>query len=126
MKCDPEDRLVSDFDWLVVNTTWIVDSSRSHPGSCEEKPHCWLPCSNHCGEAAGIEDKTPIHIADVHIMTEEFLQRLRKKHSNHDGGTGGDSLTAGMGVTPQKVSLEKGMSLISTESVGRGWCRGWD
>ena len=43
-----------------------------------------------------VEDKTPIQ-----TMTEEFLQRLRKKPSDHDGGTGGDALTAGMGVTPR-------------------------
>ena len=29
-------------------------------------------------------------------MTEEFLQRLRKKPGDHDGDTGGDALTAGI------------------------------
>ena len=29
-----------------------------------------------------VEDKTPIHIADVQTMTEEFLQRLWKKPSD--------------------------------------------
>ena len=39
-------------------------------------------------------------------MTEEFLQRLQKKPGDHDGGTGGDALTAGMGVTPQRPEPE--------------------
>ena len=40
-------------------------------------------------------------------MTEEFLQRLRKKPAgDHDGDTGGDALTAGMGVTPQRPEPE--------------------
>ena len=60
-------------------------------------------------------------------MTEEFLQRLRKKPGNHDDGTGGDAMTAGMGVTPQRpepeVSSEKGMSPSAEsarESAGNG------
>ena len=55
-------------------------------------------------------------------MTAEFLQRLRKKASDNDGGTGGDALTAGMGVTPQrpepKVSSEKGMSRSAESARG--------
>ena len=69
-----------------------------------------------------VEDKTPIHIADIQTMTEEFLQRLRKKPSDHDGGTGGYVLTAGMGVTPQRpepeVSSEKEMSPSAESARG--------
>ena len=62
-----------------------------------------------------VEDKTPIHIADIQTMTAEFLQRLRKKASDNDGGTGGDALTAGMGVTPQRPEPE--VSSPSAESA---------
>ena len=36
-----------------------------------------------------IDDDTPIRIAGVQTKTEEFMQRLWKKPSDHDGGTGG-------------------------------------
>ena len=52
---------------------------------------------------------------------------MREKPSDHDGGTGDDALTAGMGVTPQRpepeASSEKGMSPSAEsarESAGDG------
>ena len=33
-----------------------------------------------------IEDKTPIHIADLQSMTEDFARRLRKKRPDDDAG----------------------------------------
>ena len=98
VKCDPEERLVSDFDWwqhhkdggLFYKTTWVVVRRGLIVG---------FRALVTAGKQQ-VGDKTPIHIADIQSMTEEFLQRLRKKPSDHDGGTGGDALTAGMGVTP--------------------------
>ena len=62
-------------------------------------------------------------------MTEEFLQRLRKKPGGHDGGTGGDALTAGMGVTPQRpepeVSSQKGcLQALSRQRGVQGMAQG--
>ena len=53
-----------------------------------------------------VEDKTLIHIADIQTITEEFLQRQQKNPGDHYGGTGGDALTAGMGVMLQKPEPE--------------------
>ena len=69
-----------------------------------------------------VEDNTPIHIADVQTTTEEFLQRLQKKPSDYDGGTGDDALTAGIGVKPQRLESEassaKGMSPSAESARG--------
>ena len=54
---------------------------------------------------------------------EEFLQRLWKKSSDHDGGTGDDALTAGSGVMPRRpeleVSSEKGMSPSAVQGMAQ-------
>ena len=121
VKCDPEERLVSDFDWLVgqhhkdggllYKTTRVVVRGGLIVGIC----------ALITAGKQQVED-TPIHIADVQTMTEEFLRRLWKKPADHDGGTGGDALTAGMGVTPQRpepeVSSEKGMSPSAESARG--------
>ena len=61
-----------------------------------------------------VENKTPVHIADVQSMTEEFLRRLRKKPVSHDGDGGGGKSTVGQGVTlfqlKPKTPSEKGRS----------------
>ena len=46
------------------------------------------------------EDKTPIHIADVQAMTEEFSQQLRKKSGSHDDDASGVGSKVDRGVTP--------------------------
>ena len=75
VKCDPQKRLVSDFDWLVgqhhrdgglvYKTTRVVVRMGLVVGFRDLI-------------TAGKQqvDKTPIHIADIQTMTEEFLQRL--------------------------------------------------
>ena len=78
VKCDPEERLVSDFNWLVgqhhmdggllYKTTRVVVSRGLIVG---------FGALITAGKQQ-VEDKTPIHIADIQTMTEEFLQRLRK------------------------------------------------
>ena len=47
-----------------------------------------------------VEDKTPVYIANVQSMTEEFLRRLQKKPISRNGDTGSCDLTVGEGVTP--------------------------
>ena len=122
VKCDSEERQVSDFDWLVgqhhmdgeplYKTTRVIVRRGLIVG---------FRVLITAGKQQ-IEDKTPIHIADIQTMTEEFLQRLQKKPCDHYGGTGGDALTAGMVVMLQRpepeVSSEKGMS-PSAESTRR-------
>ena len=60
-----------------------------------------------------IEDKTPVHVADLQSMTEEFSRRLRVKPVSHDGDEGGGVSTVGKEVTPLEpepdTSSRKGM-----------------
>ena len=61
-----------------------------------------------------MEDKTPVHVADLQSMTEEFSRRLRLKLVSHDGDEGGGVSTVGKEVTPLEpepdTSSRKGMS----------------
>ena len=86
---DPEERRVCDFDWLVgkphidegllYNTTRVVVWRR-------------LIVGFRALVTAGrqqIEDKTPIHIADLQSMTENFARPLRmKRPDSHDDDAG--------------------------------------
>ena len=51
-----------------------------------------------------VEGKTPVYIANVQRMTEEFLRRLQKKPVGHDSDEGGGESTVGQGVTPHSLS----------------------
>ena len=100
VKVDPEERRVCDFDWLVgkphmdeellYNTTKVV---------------VWrgLIVGFRALVTAGkqqIEDKTPIHIADLQSMTEDFARRLRKERpGSHDDDAGGVASTVAREVT---------------------------
>ena len=47
-----------------------------------------------------MENKTPVDIADVQSMTEEFLRPLRKNPVIHAGDAGGGESTVGAGIEP--------------------------
>ena len=115
VKSDPEERRVSNFDWLVgqhhidegllYKTTRVVVRRGLIVG---------FRALINAGRQQ-VEDKTPHYIADVQSMTKEYLRRLRKKPVSHDGDTGGgDSTTVGQGVTPlqpePEAPSEKGRS----------------
>ena len=80
----------------------------SHDGDAgggAERPHCRISCIITAGRQQ-VEDKTPVHIADVQSMAEELLRRLRKKPVSHDGDAGDGESTVGQGVTPLQPEPE--------------------
>ena len=106
MKSDPEERRVSDFDWLVGQQH--IDEGLLYK-TTRVVVRRGLIVGFRALITAGrqqVEYKTPVHIADVQSMTEEFLRQLRKKPVSHDGDTGGGESTAGQGVTPLQPEPE--------------------
>ena len=56
-----------------------------------------------------VEDKTPIHIADVQTMTEAFSLELRNKSaSRDDASSGGESKVARVLIKPTKPESPSG------------------
>ena len=113
VKSDPEERRVSDFDWLVGQHH--IDEGLLYNKTTRVVVRRGLIVGFRALITAGrqqVEYKTPVHIADVQSMTEEFLRRLRMKPVSHHGDTGGGESTVGQGVTqpePEAPS-EKGRS----------------
>ena len=107
VKSHLEERQVGDFDWLVgqyhmdegllYKTTRVIVRRDLIVGFR----------SLITAGKVQVEDKTPIHIADLQSMTEEFSRRLRKKSGAHDDGTSGGDSTVTAGVTPPTVEPEK-------------------
>ena len=100
VKVDPQERHVSDFDWL-------VDQHHMEDGLLYKTTRVVVRKGLIVGFRAlitagrqQIEDKTPVlHVADLQSMTEEFSRRLRLKPASHDGDEGG-GVTVGKEVTP--------------------------
>ena len=76
VKVDPQERHVSDFDWIVgqhyMEDGLLYMTTRVVVGK-------GLIVGFRALITAGrqqIEDKTPVHVADLHSMTKEFSQRL--------------------------------------------------
>ena len=120
VKSDPDERRVSDFDWLVgqhrIDKGLLYETSRV-------VVRRGLIVGFRALITAGrqqVEDKTPLHIADVQNMTEEFLRRLRKKPVSHDGDTGGGESTVGQGVTPLQPEPEAPSPSAEPASVSAG------
>lgn len=85
VKVDPEERSVHDFNWL-------IGKYHMEEGLLDKTTRVVVQKGLIVGYRSlitegkmMIEDKTPIHIADVQAMTEELARRLHKKSDTHDG-----------------------------------------
>jgi hypothetical protein len=118
VKVDSEERSVNDFNWLVgkyhmedgllYKTTRVVVRKGLIVGYR----------SLITDGKTMIEDKTPIHIADLQSMTEELAQRLHKKSDPHDGEISvDDSQRAVKGVTHPRAEPESssGQSMSTSD-----------
>ena len=106
VKLDPNERSVSDFDWLVgqyhmedgllFKTTRVVVRRGLIVGFR----------SLITNGKTMIEDKVPIHIADVQLMTEELARRLHVKSGTGDDRTSEAYSTVVKDVTPRTLGPE--------------------
>ena len=106
VKLDPNERSVSDYDWLVgqyhmedgllYKTTRVVVRRGLIVGFR----------SLITNGKTMIEDKVPIHIADVQLMTEELARRLHIKSGTGDDRTSEAYSTVVKDVTPPTLGPE--------------------
>ena len=67
-----------------------------------------------------IEDKTPIHIADLQSMTEDIARRLRKKRpGSHDDDAGVASTVARKVMRPAEPEASSGRETGSSDVLAR-------
>jgi hypothetical protein len=117
VKVDPEERSVSDFNWL-VGTHHMEDGLLYRTTRVVVRKGLIVGFRALVTEGKQmIEDKTPIHIADLQLMTEELSRRLHKKSSSHDGGTSGDDSKAVEEVTHPPAKPESASGRVESTSA---------
>ena len=106
VKSHPEERQIGDFDWLVGQ--YHMDEGLLYK-STRMVVRRGLIVGFRSLITAGkvqVEDKTPIYIADLQSLTEEFSRWLSKKSGAHDDGASGGDSTVTAGVAPPIVEPE--------------------
>ena len=84
VKMDPNERKVSDFDWL-VGTHHMEDGLLYKTTRVVVRRGLIVGFRSLVTDGkVMIEDKTPIHIADVQLMTEELARRMHVKSGTDD------------------------------------------
>ena len=102
VKVDPEERRVSDFDWL-IGTHHMDDGMLYKINRVVIRRGLIVGFrSLIVNGRTTVEDKTPIHIADLQEMTEDFSRRLHKKSGPEESQARGQDSTVPSASHPQQ------------------------